>query len=345
MSITVDSFLNTLPKAPIKPVYLIAGAEALLVQEAADALRLRLREQGYSERIVIDADAGGFDWNDLHQHGASMSLFARLRLLDLRLPTGKPGKEGAQALLEYCQAAPPDTVLLVTCQDWSNKHGGKWSEAIEHSGELVVAWPIKPGEIGYWISRRLSAKGIKADAEALQILTVRVEGNLLAANQEIDKLAMQGVQGAVTAAQMQQWVADSSRFDVFKLIDACYDHDFPRASRILRGLRAEGEQVPALVPMIGKELLNLAYYARIQEESRRAQSTMQADKLWQTKQAQMLRMLDHGSCRLFEDLCRQLADVDRMSKGRLGGDAWVSLERVLVQWAEIKSRSCVSVCA
>lgn len=345
MSITVDSFLNTLPKAPIKPVYLIAGAEALLVQEAADALRLRLREQGYSERIVIDADAGGFDWNDLHQHGASMSLFARLRLLDLRLPTGKPGKEGAQALLEYCQAAPPDTVLLVTCQDWSNKHGGKWSEAIEHSGELVVAWPIKPGEIGYWISRRLSAKGIKADAEALQILTVRVEGNLLAANQEIDKLAMQGVQGAVTAAQMQQWVADSSRFDVFKLIDACYDHDFPRASRILRGLRAEGEQVPALVPMIGKELLNLAYYARIQEESRRAQSTMQADKLWQTKQAQMLRMLDYGSCRLFEDLCRQLADVDRMSKGRLGGDAWVSLERVLVQWAEIKSRSCVSVCA
>lgn len=345
MSITVDSFLNTLPKAPIKPVYLIAGAEALLVQEAADALRLRLREQGYSERIVIDADAGGFDWNDLHQHGASMSLFASLRLLDLRLPTGKPGKEGAQALLEYCQAAPPDTVLLITCQDWSNKHGGKWSEAIEHSGELVVAWPIKPGEIGYWISRRLSAKGIKADAEALQILTARVEGNLLAANQEIDKLAMQGLQGAVTAAQMQQWVADSSRFDVFKLIDACYDHDFPRASRILRGLRAEGEQVPALIPMIGKELLNLAYYARIQEESRHAQSAMQADKLWQTKQAQMLRMLDHGSCRLFEDLCRQLADVDRMSKGRLGGDAWVSLERVLVQWAEIKSRSCVSVCA
>ena len=345
MSLTVDSFLNSLPKAPIKPVYLIAGAEALLVQEAADALRLRLREQGYSERIVIDADAGGFDWNDLHQHGASMSLFASLRLLDLRLPTGKPGKEGAQALLEFCQAPPPDMVLLITCQDWSNKHGGKWSEAIEHSGELVVAWPIKPGEIGYWISRRLSAKGIKADAEALQILTARVEGNLLAANQEIDKLAMQGVQGVVTAAQMQQWVADSSRFDVFKLIDACYDHDFPRASRILRGLRAEGEQVPALIPMIGKELLNLAYYARIQEESRRAQSAMQADKLWQTKQAQMLRMLDHGSCRLYEDLCRQLADVDRMSKGRLGGDAWVSLERVLVQWAEIKSRSCVSVCA
>ena len=345
MSLNVDSFLNSLAKAPIKPVYLIAGPAALLVQEAADALRQCLREQGYSERIVIDADAGGFDWNDLHQHGASMSLFASLRLLDLRLPTGKPGKEGAQALLEYCQAAPPDTVLLITCQDWSNKHGGKWSEAIEHSGELVVAWPIKPGEIGYWISRRLSAKGIKADAEALQILTARVEGNLLAANQEIDKLAMQGVQGVVTAAQMQQWVADSSRFDVFKLIDACYDHDFPRASRILRGLRAEGEQVPALIPMIGKELLNLAYYARIQEESRRAQSAMQADKLWQTKQAQMLRMLDHGSCRLFEDLCRQLADVDRMSKGRLGGDAWVSLERVLVQWAEIKSRSCVSVCA
>ncbi|WP_395771926.1 DNA polymerase III subunit delta [Arenimonas sp.] len=344
MSLSIDSFLNNLAKAPIKPVYLIAGAEALLVQEAADALRQRLRENGYSERIVIDADAGGFDWNDLHQHGASMSLFATLRLLDLRLPTGKPGKEGAQALLEFCQSPPADTVLLVTSQDWSNKHGGKWSEAIETLGELVVAWPIKPGEIGYWINRRLSAKGIKADAEALQILTARVEGNLLAANQEIDKLAMQGVQGAVTAAQMQQWVADSSRFDVFKLIDACYERDFARASRILRGLRAEGEQIPALVPMVGKELLNLAYYARIQEEGRRAQAAMQADKLWQAKQAQMLRMLDHGSSRLFDELCRQLADVDRMSKGRIGGDPWVSLERVLVQWADAKSRVRVSVC-
>jgi DNA polymerase-3 subunit delta len=344
MSLSIDSFLNNLAKAPIKPVYLIAGAEALLVQEAADALRQRLRENGYSERIVIDADAGGFDWNDLHQHGASMSLFATLRLLDLRLPTGKPGKEGAQALLEFCQSPPADTVLLVTSQDWSNKHGGKWSEAIETLGELAVAWPIKPGEIGYWINRRLSAKGIKADAEALQILTARVEGNLLAANQEIDKLAMQGVQGAVTAAQMQQWVADSSRFDVFKLIDACYERDFARASRILRGLRAEGEQVPALVPMVGKELLNLAYYARIQEEGRRAQAAMQADKLWQAKQAQMLRMLDHGSSRLFDELCRQLADVDRMSKGRIGGDPWVSLERVLVQWADAKSRVRVSVC-
>lgn len=344
MSLTVDAFLNTLARAPIKPVYLIAGAEGLLVQEAADALRARLRTEGFSERIVIDADAGQFDWNDLHQYAASMSLFASRRLLDLRLPTGKPGKEGAQALLAYCKAPPADTVLLITAQDWSKKHHDKWTEALETQGLLVQAWPVKPGEISYWISRRLQAKGIRADAEALQLLSARVEGNLLAANQEVDKLAMQGVTGAISAAQIQQWVADSSRFDIFKLIDACYDRDFPRVSRILKGLRAEGEQVPALIPLIAKELLNLAYYARIQEQNRRAQAQMQADKHWQGKQAQMLRMLDNTGSFVFEGLCQQLADVDRMSKGRLSGDAWVALERVLAQWAHAKTRGCVLVC-
>jgi len=344
MSVNSDQFLNQLPQAALKPVYMIAGAEALLVQECADALRVKLRDAGYAERTVMDADDSSFDWADLQHQGASMSLFASQRLLELRLPTGKPGKDGAAAILAYCQHPAPDTVLLITCQDWSTKHGGKWSEAVESAGQLVVAWPVKPGEFGAWISRRLQAKGIKATPEALQILSSRVEGNLLAANQEINKLAMQGVQGSIDAGQMQQWVADSSRFDVFKLIDACYDRDFPRASRILHGLKGEGEQVPALVPMIGKELMNLAYYAQIQESTRRAQAQMQADRVWQSKQAQMLRMLDHFPAPHFERCVAQLARVDKMSKGRLQGDAWVALERVLAQWAEKKTQQRVAVC-
>lgn len=344
MSVNSATFLGSLTNAAIKPAYLIAGAEALLVQECADALRAKLKSAGYSERVVMDADDGSFDWDALSQEASSMSLFATQRVIDLRLPTGKPGKEGAQALLDYCKSPAPDTVLLITSQDWSNKHGGKWSEALEAIGQLVIAWPVKTNEMSGWLGQRLKAKGIQPSAEALALLVSRVEGNLMAADQEVEKLAMQGVSGTVSAEQMQQWVADSSRFDVFKLIDACYDRDPARACRILHGLRAEGEQVPALVPLIGKELLNLAMYARIQESSRRAQAQMQADKHWPGKQAQMLRLLDVADSRHFEALLGQLADVDRMSKGRLQGDAWVSLERVLVQWPNPKHRARVSVC-
>lgn len=344
MSVGSETFLRALAKAAIQPVYLVAGSEALLVQECCDALRAKLREAGFSERIVLESDDSGFSWDELHHQAASMSLFASRRLLDLRLPTGKPGKDGAQAIVDYCASPPPDTVLLIRCFEWSAKHGGKWSEAIEACGQMVLASAVKASELGAWMAQRLSANGIRASGEALQILQQRVEGNLLAANQEIQKLAMLGVHGDISAEQMRQWVSDSSRFDVFKLVDACYDGDFPRASRILKGLRAEGEQVPALVPMIGKELMNLAYYAQLKQGGVRVQAAMQADKHWQGKQAQMLRMLDHaGSCE-FENLVSQLADVDRMSKGRKTGDAWVGLERVLAQWCNAKARQCVAVC-
>lgn len=345
MSQTYDQFLRGLAKALVKPVYLLCGQEPLLVQECADALRAKLKAEGFSERIVLETDGGGFDWDDLYQHASAMSLFSSRRLIDLRLPTGKPGKDGSQALIDFCARAPADTVLMITCQEWSSKHGGKWSEAVEQCGQMMVASQVKPNELGAWLKQRLASKGISASEEALQILLACVEGNLLAANQEVAKLAMQGVSGAVTAEQMRHWVADSSRFDVFKLIDACYAQDLPRMSRILHGLRAEGEQVPGLVPMLGKELMSLAYYAQVQEKNRRAQAQMQADRQWQTKQAQMLRMIDAAGSAHFESLLKQLALVDRISKGRASGDAWVSLHRVLSQWAALKAKGRLQVCA
>lgn len=345
MSLSNEQFLRTLSNAAIKPVYLLCGQEPLLIQECADALRAKLKASGFSERVVLETDSKGFEWPDLYQHSSAMSLFASQRLLDMRLPTGKPGKEGSQALVDYCANPSPDTVLLISTQEWSKKHGGKWTDVIAQCGQIVESWQVKPSEMASWLNKRLSAKGISASQDALQILLACVEGNLLAANQEVNKLAMQGITGSISAAQMQHWVADSSRFDVFKLIDACYGQDVARMSRILHGLKSEGEQVPALVPLIGKELMNLAYYAQIQEQSKRAHAQMQADKHWQNKQAQMLRAIDAANSVHFENLTQQLAQVDKMSKGRLTGDAWVSLERVLTQWALPKSKGRIRVCA
>ena len=344
MSVSSEQFLKSLKKASIQPVYMIAGQESLLIQECGDALKSYLKSQGFSERIVVETDSNGFSWDELYQHSHAMSLFATQRIIDLRLPTGKPGKEGSVAIIDYCENPPPDTVLIITSQEWSTKHGGKWSEAIEKVGALVVAGPIKPNEMSFWLQNRLIGKGISASDEAVQILLSRVEGNLLAANQEINKLAMQGISGDISADQMQQWVADSSRFDVFKLIDACYAKDVPRMSKILHGLKSEGEMVPALVPMIAKELLSLAYYSQIQQSSGRAQAQMQADRQWQSKQVQMLRMLDASNTAHFEALASELAVVDKLSKGRATGDAWVALERVLCQWAAPKTSKHLSAC-
>src|SRR5579883_1038700 len=166
----------------LKPVYLLAGEEHLLLLEAADALRARVRELGYSEREVLDADAG-FDWNALAQSASAMSLFATRKLIDLRMPTGKPGKEGAQAIIEYCGNPPPDTVLMITATQWSKAHETSWVAAVEKAGAFVPLWPLKPNELPDWIMQRMSSRGLKPTRDAVDALAERIEGNLLAAAQ------------------------------------------------------------------------------------------------------------------------------------------------------------------
>ena len=189
MELKPDRLERQLAGEPLRPVYLVAGGEPLLVQEAADAIRARAREEGYGEREVYDAD-NSFNWNTLTQGVASLSLFATRRLFDLRLPSGKPGKDGSEALREYCDKVPPDTVLLITAQEWSKAHAGKWSDAIAKVGHLVVVYPLKTHELGEWLQRRLRSRGLLATPDAVRRLADRVEGNLLAAAQEVDKLAL-----------------------------------------------------------------------------------------------------------------------------------------------------------
>ena len=185
MATTLPAFRKHLASGELKPAYLIAGAEHLLVIEAADALRARAKELGDLEREILDADAQ-FDWNLLGDASRTMSLFASRKLIDLRLPTGKPGKDGSAAIVEFCAAPPPDTVLLITTNDWSRKHEGAWSSAIERVGVTLPVWALKLEELPGWISTRAAARGLQISSDAVALLAERVEGNLLAASQEID---------------------------------------------------------------------------------------------------------------------------------------------------------------
>jgi len=326
-----DVFLKRVTREPLPPVLLIAGDEPLLVQECADAVREKARTEGYGEREVLDAE-GSFDWNRLTQGLASLSLFAQRRLFDLRLPTGKPGKDGSEAISDYCAHPPPDTVLLITTQDWSRKHVGKWSEAIAAAGHMVPVWSLKAHELPDWLAARLRHKGLAATPEALDRLVERVEGNLLAAAQEIDKLALlvDRNAGPIDLDTLERLVAEASRYDVFKLVDAALAGDAERVPRILWALRGEGEQVAGLLGFAMREIVTIASFAGVQARGGNVMAEMRAAKLWESKLAQYKRALDRHSPSSWERFALAVGEVERMAKGRARGDAWQALERLLL---------------
>ncbi|HVI57575.1 MAG TPA: DNA polymerase III subunit delta [Luteimonas sp.] len=338
MELTPDRLAAQLAGEPLRPVYLVAGPEPLLVLEAADAVRTHARSQGYGEREVFEAEGRDVDWAGLAATFDAPSLFSSQRLIELRLPTAKPGKEGAELIVDYCSRPPGDTVLLVTGGDWSRQHGGKWSEAIAKAGHVVVAWAVRPDQMAGWLETRLRKRGVQADREAVQRLVDLVEGNLLAAAQEIDKLALLADGERLDAARMESLVADAARFDVFRLVDAALNGQGARAARMLAGLRAEGEAVPALMGMVVKELLLVAGLARVQARGGNLAAEFKARRVWDSKQATYRRALARHAAPQWERFVAEAGRIDRIAKGRAPGDAWQVLERLLLVVAESKAR-------
>ncbi|MFC4728194.1 DNA polymerase III subunit delta [Coralloluteibacterium thermophilus] len=337
MELRADRLQQQLDSEPLRPAYLIAGAEPLRVLEAADAVRARARAEGYAEREVFDVDAR-FDWNQIDAGFSALSLFASRRLFDVRLPTGRPGKDGADLIARYCADPAPDTVLLITCGDWSKSHAGKWAEAVSRVGHYVPVWPLKPHELPDWLARRLRANGVQADAAALARLVERVEGNLLAAAQEVDKLALLAEGRRLDVETMESLVADSARYDVFRLVEAALAGEGVKALRMLRGLRAEGEAVPALMGWIAGEMQRVAGFARVADRGGNLNAEFKAARVWESRQASYKRAIARHPVAVWERLAIECGRVDRIAKGREQGDAWLVLERVLAAAAEPKAR-------
>jgi DNA polymerase-3 subunit delta len=315
------------------PVYLIAGAEDLLRIEAADALRARARAVGFAEREVFDVE-GSFDWNVVRASLSAMSLFAARRVIELRLPTCKPGKDGGQLIEGFCANPPSDLLLLIVGGEWSRRHEGAWTRAVERCGVLLPLWPLKPNELGGWISRRLRSRGVSASADALALLAARVEGNLLAAAQEIDKLALLAGGETLDAERLAALVADSARFDVFGMAEAAIAGDAARALRMLAGLRGEGEQVAGLLPWLATQLHALARVADVAERGGNTAQAMSQSGIWDARQPAFRRALARVSVGRAERLAAECGRVEQIAKGRAAGDAWLALERLLVALAD-----------
>jgi DNA polymerase III subunit delta len=297
------------------PAYLISGDEPLLSGEAADAVRTRAKSAGYAEREVHFIERAG-DWDSLRGSVASRSLFGSRRLIEVRLPSARVGVAGNQALVPLLASPDPDTLLLILAPRLDrDAQGADWFRALGQHGGWVPVWPVDAGRLPGWLHARARRLGLEVDAEALELLAMRTEGNLLAAHQELSKLILLSRAARVTPEMVRASVADSARFDVFQLGEAVLAGDSARALRVLAGLRAEGTEPTLVLWALTKALRDLWSSA---QGAARAPS-------WQ-RQAAALRQAAARAPRMpYGVLAAQAARADRIIKGRLAGDAWNEL--------------------
>lgn len=329
MKLYADKLKAHLARGPLAPVWLIAGDEPLQVGEAADAVRAAARREGYSSRDVFFVERG-FDWQSLRAAGMSLSLFAEKRLLELRLPTGKPGDVGAKVLAEFAATPPEDTVLLVISGKVDKKN--KWVGALEKAGVLVEAWPVDAAQLPRWIADRMAAAGLASDREAAQLLADRVEGNLLAAAQEIDKLALLLEGSPADVEAVRDAVANSARFDIFQLADAAAAGDAARALRMLDALRAEGAEAVLVGWALAREIRMLAEMS-FKVAGGQSPESVSASVWPKKRQPVVARALQRLPVKAWERLLLEVALIDRQVKGMRRGDAWQNIERLVAAMA------------
>lgn len=325
--------LATHLQRPLAPIYVLSGDEPLLVQEAADAIRASARAQAYTERMVMFVESS-FDWNTLTQAADSLSLFSERRVLELRMPGGKPGDAGSKALQAYAERPADDTVLLVICGKLETAaRNSKWHQALEQAGVAVQVWPVELRALPAWIGQRMQQKGLRPSREAVALLAERIEGNLLAAVQEIDKLLLLYGPGPLDIDAVTAAVADSARFDVFILVDAALEGGAARVVRVLDGLREEGVEPVLLVWALARELRQLAAIAEQLGRGTALASALAQQKVWDKRKPLLERAVKRHGAPRWRALIRQCARIDRMVKGMEQGSAWDELVQLALAMA------------
>lgn len=319
-------------------LYVVHGEALLLAIEAADAIRTAARAAGYSEREVIIAEQH-FKWAELRNSAQSMSLFATRKVIDLRIPSGKPGVEGAQALQEHCENLSPDTLTLISLPKLEGTAlKSKWFAALEEYGTVVSADEVSLAALPAWIAARLKRQEQSADADTLAFLAQRVEGNLLAAFQEIQKLALLFPAGPLSFEQVKDSVMDVARYDVFKLSEAMLGGDAERYVRILDGLRAEGTATVLILWAIAEDIRTLAKVSRAMQHSGNLATAMRDARVWGVRQKLVERAVRRFTPAFAERALRQAAQIDKLVKGLRQGDVWDELLQLGVRCARAGSR-------
>ena len=329
MNVRPDQLQSVINKS-VYPVYMVSGDEPLQQMESLDTIRSYLREQEFSEREVLDVDAQ-FDWQRLMDEAASMSLFATRRIVELRLPTGKPGRQGSQALKEYLERPPEDTVLIVNAGkiDGSAKKSA-WFKAIDQNGVVVQCWPVPVDRLSGWLSQRFRMRDMDADAEVLSYISQHVEGNLLAADQEIEKLYLLLGPGKITYADVAEAVTSQSRYSVFELVDMLLTGNTSRVIKILTGLKAEG-----VVPVVVNWALakDIRLLSQVAADMSSAGFILKRSGVWESRVTMFKSCLSRHRKRSFDMMLKRCAYIDAVSKGMIDANVWDEIETLCVRLA------------
>jgi DNA polymerase-3 subunit delta len=315
----------------ISPIYVISGDEPLLVQESADLVRSGLRKQGYTERSVHHIE-GSFNWETVLFDANSMSLFSDKKLLELRLPTGKPGDKGGKMLRSYAENPPEDNILLlITGKLDASTQRSRWFSTLEKTGVSVQIWPIEPAQLPVWIQRRAGSVGLALDADSAQALADKVEGNLLAAVQEIELLRLIAGDGSVTLEQVIEGVSDSTRYNVFSLLDTALSGNRKKTIQMVQGLQTEGAEILPLLGLLARELRALLSMAGKVRAGARVDAVMSAQRVWQKRKKVVGYALSNHSVIEFEQMLVQAGKVDQMVKGLQPGEPWDELASLVIR--------------
>ncbi len=320
---------NALPahlNQPLAPLYIISSDEHLLALEAADAIRRAARAQGFSEREVLQVDRS-FKWGELLAANQSQSLFCDKKLIELRIPTGKPGKDGGQALQNYATAASPDNVTLITLPklDWATQKAA-WVASLQQAGVFIDIPLVERTQLPAWIGARLAAQQQSAERQAIDFICERVEGNLLAAHQEVQKLALLHPAGKLSFAQVQDAVLNVARYDVFKLNEAMLAGDIGRLVRMLDGLQGEGAALPLVLWAMGEEIRTLLKLKAATAQGQALGPLMKQNRIWGARERLLPPALQRLPLAVLQSALQDAAQIDKMIKGLrapgFAGDAW-----------------------
>ena len=327
----------------LRSLYTLHGDEALLVQEAADAIRAAARQQGYTERSVHVVSGAHFDWSEVLAAGGSMSLFAERQILEIRVPTGKPGKEGSPMIQQLAQSAEGNdstlTLFILPRLDGPTKKGA-WFGALEQFGVSLQIDSLDRAQLPQWIAQRLKLQNQSVAAgqdgqNCLQFFADRVEGNLLAAHQEIQKLSLLYPAGELTHAQVESAVMNVARYDVFKLSEAVLAGQVARVQRMLDGLQAEGEAAVLVHYTLAEDIRALKRVKDAMAEGRPLPMALREQRIWGVREKLFERVLPKLSAARLAQLLKNVHQVDGIVKGLKVADwptdPWQALQRLALR--------------
>ena len=313
--------------------YLIVGDEPLGVKEACDSIRNKAKSEGFSEREVLHVD-NKFKWESLFASMGTMSLFAEKKIMELHIPTGKPGAVGSKAITQFVESIPTDICLLIQCEQWTvANEKTKWAKTIINQGTYLRVYLPKGQEFSQWLKNRCRMIGLNVENDTVTLLSQRLEGNLLAASQELEKLKMRFSNQVITARDVAGLVADNARFDVFRLTDAMLENNLHRVLRMTRALKQNNTAIVVIHWALERQVRTLLFFASIKSKGQRVgPADYRSQGIWQSQQALIQSALNRLNAERLKQLLVGMASLDRIIKGQAHGDAWLSLEQWMVDF-------------